>query len=217
MNRRIKQLHLITTGCQELDEVAAIIRDLPVRLIDALHIREKHRTARELIHWYQTLKPLLPRASVLLNDRVDAALAVQAGGVQLGFGSLSPAEARSLLPAAMLIGRSVHAPEEAAEAAAQGADFVLFGHVYESGSKPGLPARGLQALSQTVKSSPVPVIAIGGVTPERTEEVLAAGAGGIAVLSSILLHREPGLQVERFRQALDGMSPTLPQGENSYE
>ncbi|MED4609854.1 thiamine phosphate synthase, partial [Paenibacillus validus] len=81
------ELHLVTTGRQELEDVAAILRDCPVAMIDVLHIREKHRSARELIRWYRTLKPLLPHTAVLLNDRLDAALAVQADGVQLGGGS----------------------------------------------------------------------------------------------------------------------------------
>lgn len=203
MINRSKQLHIVTTGRQELEEVTAILRRLPVGMIDALHIREKHRSARELIRWVETLKPLLPDSAVLLNDRVDAALAAGADGVQLGGGSLTPAEARPLLPRGMRIGRSVHAPEEAAEAALQGADFVVYGHIYESGSKAGLAARGLEALAHTVQASPVPVIAIGGISPERAGEVLAAGAAGIAVLSGILLHDDPALQTERFRRAMD--------------
>ncbi|MEK8126452.1 thiamine phosphate synthase [Paenibacillus filicis] len=208
MNLIRKQLHVVTTGRQELGEVAEIVSRLPVHLIDMLHIREKHRPAQELIRWYETLKPLLPHTALLLNDRVDAALAVRANGVQLGGGSLSALQARALLPAGSLIGCSVHAPDEGAAAAAQGADFAVYGHVYETGSKPGLPARGLSALTQTVQASALPVIAIGGIRPELTADVLAAGAAGIAVLSSILLHQEPGNQVVRFREALDRTNPT---------
>ncbi|MUG71485.1 MULTISPECIES: thiamine phosphate synthase [Paenibacillus] len=201
------ELHLVTTGRQELEDVAAILRDCPVAMIDVLHIREKHRSARELIRWYRTLKPLLPHTAVLLNDRLDAALAVQADGVQLGGGSLSPDEARALAPQGMRIGRSVHTPEEAVEAARGGADFVLYGHVYESGSKPGLAGRGLEALTRAVQASPIPVIAIGGIRPERAEEVLATGAAGVAVLSGVFLHEKPGAQIELFRQAIDRTKP----------
>lgn len=207
MVQRKYELHIITTGRQELEEVAAILKSCPAGMIDVLHIREKHRSARELMHWYRTLKPLLPQTVVLLNDRLDAALAVQAGGVQLGGGSLLPAEARALMPQGMRLGCSVHAPDEAFEAAQGGADFVLYGHVYESGSKPGLAGRGLEALTRTVQASPIPVIAIGGITPERTREVLAAGAAGVAVLSGVLLHEKPAVQIERFRQAIDRTKP----------
>ena len=183
----------------------AIVRRFPPGLVDCLHIREKHRSARELTHWYRSLKPLLQRTALLINDRLDAALAVEADGVQLGGGSLTPAEARRLLPPGTRIGVSVHAPSEAAEAARQGADFVMFGHVYATASKPGLAPRGLHELKAAVQASAVPVIALGGITPERIGECLAAGASGAAVLSSVFLHPQPEEQIIALRHALDRM------------
>lgn len=201
------QLHVITTGQQELETVAAILERCPGALIDALHVREKHRSARELVDWHARLKPLLPHTAVVLNDRLDAALAANADGVQLTGGSLSAQQARRIAPPGMAVGCSVHSAEEAAEAALQGADYVLFGHVFATGSKPGLAPRGLDALAEAAKASPAPVIAIGGIEPERVQSVLAAGAAGIAVLSSVLLHADSAGQIAAFREALDRPRP----------
>ncbi|TVY00279.1 thiamine phosphate synthase [Paenibacillus cremeus] len=198
------QLHVITTGQQELGEVAAILERCPTALIDVLHVREKHRSARELVAWHARLKPLLPHTAVVLNDRLDAALAAGADGVQLTGSSLSAAQARRIAPPGLAIGCSVHSAEEAKSAAREGADFVIFGHVFATGSKPGLAPRGLPALAEAAAAaSPVPVIAIGGMTPDRVSDVLAAGAGGIAVLSSVLLHEDPAGQLAAFREALN--------------
>ncbi|NTZ18831.1 thiamine phosphate synthase [Paenibacillus sp. JMULE4] len=203
MISRLHALHIITTGRQELEEVAAILKRCPVSFIDVLHIREKHRSAHELVQWHAMLKPLLPQTKVVLNDRMDAALAASADGVQLTGNSLSPAEARAIAPTGMTIGCSVHSANEAAEASLQGADYVIFGHVYPTGSKPGIPPRGIAVLRQTVIAANVPVIAIGGIEPQTVDDVLSTGAAGVAVLSSVLLHSDPVGQVYAYREALD--------------
>lgn len=196
-------LHVITTGLQELEEVAAILMRCPNTLIDVLHVREKQRSAQELVQWHARLKPLLNQTAVILNDRMDAALAASAEGVQLTGASLSPAQARAIAPQGMRIGCSVHSADEAAEASLQGADYVIFGHIYPTGSKPGLAPRGIAALRQTVDAASVPVIAIGGIKPHNVDEVMSTGAAGIAVLSSVLLHSDPVGQVYAYREALD--------------
>lgn len=200
---RKHELHVITTGKQELSELAGILTHCPTGLIDVLHLREKQRGARELAQWYETLAPLLPKSAVYINDRVDAALAAGAPGVQLGYTSLDARQSRRLLPAGVRIGCSVHSLEEAEQAVEAGADYVLYGHIFASGSKPGLEPRGLEALAAIVEACPLPVIAIGGMEPERMESVLATGCAGAAVLSSILLHPRPAEQIVRFREAID--------------
>lgn len=196
-------LHVITTGKQPLNEVADILQNCPTQAIDVLHIREKALGAREITEWYTRLKPLLQTSAVHINDRLDAALAVQAPGVQLAYNSLSLGDSRRILPSSTRIGCSVHSAEEAAAAADQGADYVLYGHIYESNSKPGLEPRGVKALGEVVRACVIPVIAIGGIEPDNVEEVLSTGCAGIAVLSSVLLHTEPASQILRFRDAID--------------
>lgn len=121
-------------------------------------------------------------ARVIVNDRVDIALAAGASGVHLPARSTPTARVRRIVPAGFLVGRSVHAPEEAmAEGAA--ADYLLFGTTFETPSKPAVAAAGLDALKSAVLATPCPVLAVGGVTPERMGAVAGAGAAGFAAIA----------------------------------
>jgi thiazole tautomerase (transcriptional regulator TenI) len=206
---RSHALHIITTGRQELETVAAIVRTFPSSAVDVLHIREKHRSAQEVMLWHDTLSELLPDTVICINDRVDAAYAACAKAVQLGYTAIPPLTARKLLGPDVRIGRSIHSRAEAAEAAAIGADFALFGHIYATGSKDGVEPRGLPALAEVVQAADIPVIAIGGITPANTADVLSTGCAGIAVMSSILGHDDPADQVSRYREALDASPTTI--------
>ncbi|MFQ5881732.1 MAG: thiamine phosphate synthase [Candidatus Methylomirabilales bacterium] len=126
-------------------------------------------------------------ALFIVNDRLDLALAVEAGGVHLGQEDLPPRLARSLLRHGMLLGISTHSVEEAREAEAAGADYIGFGPVYPSKTKkktrPVVGIEGIRAVKAAVK---IPLLAIGGITLERVPEVIGAGADGIAVISAIV-------------------------------
>lgn len=99
---------------------------------------------------------------------------------------LSPKQVRARFPH-LHIGRSVHSLEEAVQAEKEDADYVLFGHVFETDCKKGLEGRGVSLLSDIKQRISVPVIAIGGMTPDRLRDVKRAGAEGIAVMSGIFL------------------------------
>lgn len=186
------------------------------RLTDYIHLRGPGLPARELAALAEALLEAgVPTPKLIMNDRVDIALALGLGGVQLAWHSLEPRLVKSRWPG-LRAGRSVHSPEEAEEAFRQGADFVLFGHVYETGSKPGVAPRGLEALAETVRRSNGPVIALGGITPERVGAVLAAGAAGYAVLSGIGASPEPLAAVARYR-AGEALIPIPDEGGESHE
>jgi thiamine-phosphate pyrophosphorylase len=118
---------------------------------------------------------------VLVSSRCDVALASGAAGVNLPERDVSVADARTLL-GDLLVGRSVHSIEAALQAEAQDADFVIFGPVWESASHPGLKPAGLSALEEVARAVGIPVFAIGGVTEERIDLCLAAGADGYAAI-----------------------------------
>lgn len=117
---------------------------------------------------------------VLVNDRVDVALAAGAGGVHLRADSPPVSDVRSIAPAAFLIGRSVHGIAEAA--AAGDADYLVAGTVFPTDSKPGIEPLGVRQLAAIAARVRVPVLAIGGVTVERAAAVAAAGAAGVAAI-----------------------------------
>jgi thiamine-phosphate pyrophosphorylase len=121
-------------------------------------------------------------ARVVVNDRLDVALAAGAAGVHLRGDSFAAARVRTLAPADFLVGRSVHSEDEAAEIeAAGGCDYLLFGAVFPTTSKPaGHQPAGLAALSRVCSRVRTPVLAIGGVTADRVPSLRAAGAAGVA-------------------------------------
>ncbi len=167
----------------------------------ALQLRAHRATGGRLWQLAQRLKPVAERAgaTLWLNDRIDVALAVGAHGVQLGSRSLDIAVARRLLGPSYWIGVSVHSPAEAAESLERGADAAVLGNVYSTASHPGRAPLGLAALRQAVSR---PIVAIGGITPERVAEVIAEGAWGVAVLSGVWQTADAAEAVRRYRQAL---------------
>ena len=118
---------------------------------------------------------------ILVSSRCDVALACAAAGVNLPESDISVADARKLL-GARLIGRSVHSIAGAQLAEDDGADYVIFGPVWDSASHPGTPPAGRAELARVVGSVAIPVLAIGGVTEERVADVLASGAAGYAAI-----------------------------------
>ncbi len=142
-------------------------------------------------------------ARLLVNDRVDVALAAGADGVQRTEVSLPTTAIRGITPPGFLIGASVHSLGGARDAVAEGADFLVFGPVYDTPSKRqyGAP-QGLAALEQVAAAVTRPVLAVGGVTPERVREVLDAGAAGVALISAILASPRPADGTKAFLDAL---------------
>ena len=118
---------------------------------------------------------------VIVSSRCDVALASGAAGINLPENDISVADARTVL-GQRLIGRSIHSIAGAQQAQRDGADFIIFGPVWESASHPGVPPAGLAALELVARSVRIPVLAIGGVTEERIAECHAAGAAGYAAI-----------------------------------
>ncbi|MCK9909775.1 thiamine phosphate synthase, partial [Microbacteriaceae bacterium K1510] len=168
----------------------------------------KQRTAHELVQWVETIASVFPLPQIIINDRVDVAAAVGCRGAHLAYHSLPPHQARRVLANSQWIGRSVHSFAEAQEMAAAGVDYLLYGHIYASGSKPDLTPRGTEELSRMTEALSVPVIAIGGILPAFVRDVMATGCAGIAVLSGITAAQDPEAAARAYRRELDQISYT---------
>ena len=130
-------------------------------------------------------------ATLIINDRVDIALACGAGGVHLGQDDLPVAEARKLLGGRAVIGLSTHNPAEAAQASLLGADYVSFGPVFATKTKKDAQSpKGIEGLREARACTTLPIVAIGGITEETLPAVLEAGADAAAIVSDILLARD---------------------------
>ena len=124
------------------------------------------------------------RTRILVNDRLDVALAAGAHGVHLRRDSFAAPRVHACVPAPFLVGRSVHSVADAvATTRAGGIDYLIFGTVFSSTSKPGGGTAGLGALAAVTAATPIPVLAVGGMTVERARDAVAAGAAGIAAIS----------------------------------
>lgn len=141
-----------------------------------------------------------PAVRLFVNDRLDIALATGAVGVQLSGSGLLASDARHLDPE-WWIGRSVHALDEARAARDSGADYLLVGPVYQTTTHPGGAPLGLERLSDIVRLG-LPVIAIGGMTPDRTPDVRRAGAYGVAAIRAIWDAADPRESAQALLEAV---------------
>jgi thiamine biosynthesis protein ThiS len=169
--------------------------------VDAIYLRDAGGSIDDLALTTRTLRAQIGDAvALLVNGGPPAALAT-GSGLHLRERDMTPATARAALGPNVPIGRSVHSPEGAV--AATGADYVLAGHVYPSPSKPGSAPLGPAGLARIVAVAPCPVIAIGGITPERVTEVIQTGARGVAVIGAIVEAEDPRIAARALRVAVD--------------
>jgi thiamine-phosphate pyrophosphorylase len=123
------------------------------------------------------------RTRVIINDRLDVALAAGAHGVHLRSDSFPASRIRAVTPPGFLVGQSVHSPEEAGRAVdGHAVDYLIFGSVFETASKPGRTPAGVAELTQVVRSTAVPVLAVGGIDVDNVAQVARAGAAGVAAI-----------------------------------
>ncbi len=156
--------------------------------ITALQYRFKNKSARQMYEELLVLRDLTRRYNVdlVVNDRVDLALAVGADGVHVGQSDLPPDVVRKLVGDSMYIGYSINSVDQIREVEHLPIDYIGFGSIYETTTKENYKLVGLEGLRHAVKLTSKPIVAIGGITHYRVKEVLQAGAKGIAVVSAIL-------------------------------
>ena len=169
----------------------------------ALHLRTRSLAGRRLHELASELSRAADDAGgwCLVNGRVDVALTAGARGVQLGRGALPVPEARWVLGEGAAVGASVHGREESRRAAEEGATFLLLGTIFSTPSHPERAPAGLERIRACRGVGP-PLIAIGGMTPDRVPEVAGTGAHGVATLSGVWGSDAPAGAVDRFLEAL---------------
>jgi thiamine-phosphate diphosphorylase len=145
--------------------------------------------------------------TLIVNDRVDIALAVGAGGVHLGARSLPPVETRRLLGADRLLGVSVHSVSAAVEVAGTPVDYLFVGTLFETPSHAGATVKGPEFMGTVASRVELPLIGIGGVTPERTREVLGSGGHGVAAIRGIWDSPSPPDAVQAYLDVLESGDP----------
>ncbi|HSG05891.1 MAG TPA: thiamine phosphate synthase [Nitrospiria bacterium] len=207
------KLYLVTdrrrTGGRPLIETIRLALEGGVR---AVQLREKDLPIRDYLSLAESLRSLTHTfgARLIINDRVDVCLAVDADGVHLRQDSLPPGVVRKMLGPERLIGYSAHSYYEVMGAEKAGADFAVLGPVFDTPSKRGMGQPiGTEPLVEAAKNAGIPVFAIGGITPRRLGKVKETGVHGIAVISAIL---EAGEIKHRAHDLVRELEPTSTSG-----
>lgn len=188
-------------GGRELDPILAAVLAGGAEMIQ---LREKTWPSGTLFPVAQRLRARCRAAGVpfIVNDRVDLALAVDADGVHLGQDDLPPGAARPLLKPGMILGLSTHSVEQAKAAQAAGADYIAVGSMFPTATKPEFQLVGPALARQVRPVVHVPLIAIGGITPDNVGQVIAAGVDGVAVISAVCAAPDPAAAARRFIAAI---------------
>ncbi len=200
------EIHVITPEQlhrQRLIDVASCVYPY----VNAIHIRQKSWSSQEMKRFaHQLLEQGIPASKLVLNGHPLLALDMQLGGIHLPE-QVQLAESASehdcmRIRSSLRVGRSVHSMDGGKRAEQEGCDYVFFGHVYATSSKPGIPPRGLVAVKELCNTLHIPVIAIGGIQPQHVCELHAMGVAGIAVMSGIFEAEQPERQLERYQKEL---------------
>ncbi|MCY3740982.1 MAG: thiamine phosphate synthase [Candidatus Poribacteria bacterium] len=166
---------------------------------DTVQFRQKQGTTRELITMVQRMQAVCKQHNVplIVNDRADIALAVAATGAHFGQDDMPVSIGRQILSTKAIIGASARTEEKILAAISEGADYIGFGPIYGTTSKPDAEmAKGLDRLRRMCDIAACPVIAIGGITVQTAGDVIRAGAHGIAVISAVCAHPEPDVATQ---------------------
>jgi len=171
----------------------------------SIQLRSKSTGTRELVRVGKAILSLCRQSGALfiVNDRLDVALACGADGVHLGQEDLPIEAARAIASPGFLIGVSAHEPAEAIEAERLGADYLGVGAVFPTQTKRDVRATGIVGLRAVVKSTHLPCVGIGGITPARVPEVLSCGTCGVAVHSAVVGSKDVEAASRDFRVYLD--------------
>ena len=203
-------LHLITgdhdlQGPGTLDTIRALCSDCGPSL--AVHLRIRELGAAELLELAAVVREIADESGSwsVLNGRLDVALCARTHAVQLGRGALPVHVARGLLPSDVRIGASVHDTGLAELRVREGCDYLVLGTMYPTSSHPLEPVGGLALLRRCVEAvSEVPIVAIGGVDAARVSEIMASGAGGIAVNRAVWGSADPVREARKLLGEADG-------------
>ena len=206
--KNIGVLHVITDTTLQSRFTHAELAELAIQGgADTVQFRQKQGTTRELVATAEAMQKVCAahKVPLIVNDRADIALAVGATGAHFGQDDLPVSIGKRILPPEAVIGASARTEEKILEAITAGADYIGFGPIYGTTSKPDAEtAKGLERLRRMCGIAACPVIAIGGIGVETAGEVIRSGAHGIAVISAVCGHPEPDVATQALLNEIQG-------------
>ncbi len=174
--------------------------------VSCIQLREKSCGTREFLNEALALQPLLKSRNIplIINDRLDIALAIEADGVHLGQSDMPIGMARKIAGTSLIIGISAESVEDALRAEQQGADYIGISPVFSTPTKTDTaPPLGLEGVRQIRALVDIPLVGIGGIQLDNAESVIAAGADGIAVVSAIVSAADPAGASKKLKTLID--------------
>lgn len=191
----------LCAGRDIVDVVSAALRGG----VTMVQYRNKLDPMPDILAEAAMLKEWMPAGvPLLINDHIDVAFAVGADGVHLGQGDAAPAEARAKLGAEAILGQTAFTPEHLAAIDPEVVDYVGTGPFYETQTDKGKSVLGAEKFAVLVELSPVPVVGIGGITPDNAQAVIEAGASGVAMMRSISAADDVEQAARAFQVSLRG-------------
>jgi thiamine-phosphate diphosphorylase len=200
-------LMLVTAPRGSDDELVRTVAAAVAGGVDLVQLRDKEATAGALFRVGERLRDAIGGRALLVINRSSLDGGAPADGVHLPELGPSVAEAKRYLGEKAIVGRSVHSLAAAVAAEAEGADYLVAGTVFASPSHPDVPPAGLEYLREICAHVSIPVLAIGGVTPENAGDCLRAGAAGVAALSPLMRAADPEAVAAAYRTVLDAVRP----------
>lgn len=196
------ELYLVTDESMSVEELARIIEEAIKGGVTIVQLREKRSTGETFYKKAKYIKPILEKANIplIINDRIDLALAVGASGVHIGQEDIPLQAVKEILPSTMVIGVSVSTVEEAIEAERNGADYIGVGAAFPTTSKNDANVLRQGVLAAITQAVDIPVIAIGGINQDNFQLLKGQGLAGVAVVSAIMHAEEPYEAALSFRE-----------------
>ncbi|MBA4536778.1 thiamine phosphate synthase [Bacillus aquiflavi] len=198
------QLYLVTPSNLEIDELCKKVEQAVLGGVTVVQLREKDAAGLEFYEKASKLKKMLAHYHVplIINDRVDVALAVNADGVHIGQKDLPLSKVKALLPSHMLVGVSAKTIEEAKKAELEGADYLGIGAVFPTKTKQDANIISVEGLKQISAAVQLPKVAIGGITLENISLLQNTNINGVAVVSAIFQTESPKESAKQFKNLL---------------
>ncbi len=175
--------------------------------VTLLQIREKERSGRDYLALARKVKEITDRYDIplIVDDRIDIALAVDAAGVHVGRSDIPVCEARRLLGSGKIVGATAKTVEQAKESFAEGADYLGVGAIYPTTTKVITVLTEVSTLNAICKAVPIPAVAIGGLNKENMDILKGGCMSGVAVVSAIMKATEPRLAAEELKKKIQSL------------
>ncbi len=195
---------ILDLGYVEIGDARRMADALVSGGVDVLQLRAKNRSPAEIQTLAIELRPVLSEVGVplIINDHPQIARNVRADGVHLGQDDLPIAEARKVVGPESAVGKSTHSIDQAIRAFYEGADYIGFGPIFPTPTKPDYPSIGLDDIAKVHESVPIPIFCIGGIKLDNLPKVIQAGARRVVIVSGLLQASDPAAYARTAKEFL---------------